>query len=253
MSALARLISALSSRLDEERPVADELGRSRPDRRRRARPGTPRARDPRPYQPGRLIRACDQAKVHGIARRASIGSGAQPRDRPRAAGRDPRREVGQFPNRGDVPEERGEARVIVDERAVGGPRGRAQLGQDRRPGVERPAQLSLVIRCRREQDGADRLLEVAVRDREVRVVRRDDLALLGHLEPTVHRTGSEAQDRPVASALRLGRWPHPGRGTRSAPRPASGRPRRVRPWACWSIHARGEEARAPCSNRSSRA
>ena len=72
MSALARLISALSKRLDRN-------GQSRTSRAERvhARPRRGRARYassacPSPYQPGRLMRACDQAKVHGIARSESI-------------------------------------------------------------------------------------------------------------------------------------------------------------------------------------
>ena len=89
MSALARLISALSKRLDRN-------GQSRTSRASRVQPrlavrGPVRLEGagPSPYQPGRLIRACDQAKVHGIARSESI-VGASSR-RPRAAGRDPSR------------------------------------------------------------------------------------------------------------------------------------------------------------------
>ena len=88
MSALARLISALSSRLDRN-------GQSRASRAIASSPASPCAARyassavPRPYQPGRLIRACDQANVHGIARSESI-VGATSR-RPRAAGREPSR------------------------------------------------------------------------------------------------------------------------------------------------------------------
>ena len=197
MSALARLISALSSRLDRN-------GQSRASRAIASSPASPCAARyassacPSPYQPGRLIRACDQANVHGIARSESIvGRLVAPaaRGRPR-----PEPQVGQLADRRDVAEERGEPGIVVDERPVGGPRRRGQLVHDRRAGDERALESGVVLRRRGEQDRAGHLLEVAASDGRVGVVGGDDLALLGQLEPRVHGPGRLAEDRPVGRA-----------------------------------------------------
>ena len=150
---------------------------------------------PSPYQPGRLIRACDQAKVHGIARSESI-VGASSR-RPRAAGRDPSRRSDS--SRIGVMSRKNEANPGSSwtSGAIGGARGGGQLVEDRRPDRERPLEPRVVLGRRRQQDRAGHLLEVAPGDRRVGVVGGDDLALLGQLEPAVDRARRLAEDRPV--------------------------------------------------------
>ena len=126
-----------------------------------------------------------------VDRRGLVASPARRRSRPEA-------QVGQLADRGDVAEERGETRVVVDQRPVGGPR-------RSRPARRRSAPPTARARSRRAscsgvgrlEDRAGHLLEVAAGDRRVGVVGGDDLALLGQLEPGVDRARRLAEDRPV--------------------------------------------------------
>ena len=68
------------------------------------------------------------------------------------------------------------------------------------PVGERRAEARVVLRRRGEQDGAGHLLEMAPRDRRVRVVRGDDLALFGELQAAVDRARRLPEDRPVGGA-----------------------------------------------------
>ena len=68
------------------------------------------------------------------------------------------------------------------------------------PTASAPLEPRVVLRRRGEQDRAGHLLEVAAGDRRVGVVRGDDLALLGQLEPAVDRARRLAEDRPVRRA-----------------------------------------------------
>ena len=76
---------------------------------------------------------------------------------------------------GVVLEERRE-RGSLDERAVRGPGDRRQLGHRRQAGGRGLGGRALVRGGRREQGGGRDLLEVALGDRRVGVVRGDDLA-----------------------------------------------------------------------------
>ena len=87
--------------------------------------------------------------------------------------------------------------IVVDERAVGGPRGGGQLVDDRRADRQGAFETGVVLGCGRLEDRAGHLLEVAAGDRRVGVVGGDDLALLGELEPGVDRARRLAEDRPV--------------------------------------------------------
>ena len=144
---------ALSSTRREERPGTvqpGDLARCRP---RRAPPRYASSAEPRPYQPGRLMRDWDHAKVHGIARSASIGgaSSASAPDRPRAAGRDPRRRSDSSRDRRDLrgrrprtPGRRGRARDT--------PHGRsstARRGARHRPATARRGRSVVLGRSRR--------------------------------------------------------------------------------------------------------
>ena len=132
-----------------------------------------------------------------------------------------RRDLG---DRRDVAEERREAGVVVDERPIRLARGRGELVEDRRPGVDRAGQARDVLGCRGEKNGAGHLLEMAAGDGHVGVVGRDDLALLGQLEPAVDRARGLAEDRPVrrspaaadraAAAVEEGQLDAPGAGRR---------------------------------------
>ncbi|CPU66516.1 Uncharacterised protein [Mycobacteroides abscessus] len=77
-SVLASDISTLSSSVAKS-------GHSRCASRSSSRSPKSRSAVPSPYQPARLMRACDQENTHGIARRSSRDE----TDRPRRAGREP--------------------------------------------------------------------------------------------------------------------------------------------------------------------
>ena len=73
-----------------------------------------------------------------------------------------------------------------------------QLGQQRRrPRASASAAAASCSGVEAMSDGAGELLEVAPGDGRVGVVRGDDLALLGELEPAVDRARRAAEDRPV--------------------------------------------------------
>ncbi len=135
--------------------------------------------------------------------------GAQRVDRGRVAagtrataGRRPRTkaQVGQLGDRRDVAEEAGEPRVVVDERSIGRSRGVGQLLQQGRALDEGPGCSRVVLRRRGDEGGARQLLQMAPGDRRVRVVRGDDLALLGELEAAIDRARRAAEDRAVRRA-----------------------------------------------------
>ena len=75
--------------------------------------------------------------------------------------------------------------VVASSRRIGPPSRRAAAAR------------RVVLRGRGDEDRAGQLLEVPPRDGRVGVVRGDDLALLGQLEPAVDRAGRAAQDGPV--------------------------------------------------------
>lgn len=77
-SVLASDISTLSS-------MVAKSGHSRCACRSSSRSPYSASAVPRPYQPARLMRACDQENTHGMARRSSSDS----TDSPRRAGREP--------------------------------------------------------------------------------------------------------------------------------------------------------------------
>ena len=243
MSALARIISALSSTDREERPA------------------TVRASD--------LVQAALTVRLaiglEGAAEAVPAGQvdarlgpregprdGAQRVDRWRlgrrlpSAGRRSRAEaqVGQLGDRRDVAEERRESRVVVDEAPVGGPRRHRQLVEHRSAGPQRPGRRLVVLGRRRDEDGAGHLLEVPSRDRGVGVVRGDDLALLGELQASID--GSRARSRGWRdwSARRRGRWPRRVRGRCVSSTPWRAAASTSATCARWSIQA---AARNPLS------
>jgi hypothetical protein len=71
----------------------------------------------------------------------------------------------------------------VDELAIGSPGRLGELVEDRPALGDGRAKRRVVLRGRREEHGTGHLLEVPRRDVRVGVVRRDDLTLLGELEP----------------------------------------------------------------------
>ena len=141
-----------------------------------------------------------------------LGPGEGPRDRPQRIDRRrrilpptrrrprPQAKVGQLADRGDIPEERREARVVVDQAPIGGARRGGELRQDGRPGRQRPRRSGVVLRRRCEEDGAGHLLQVAPGDRRVGIVRGNDLALLGQLEAAIHGAWRLAEDGAVRRA-----------------------------------------------------
>src|SRR4026208_1799379 len=142
------------------------------------------------------MRDWDQANVQGIARSESIGgaaSGSAPA-RPRAGGRDPSggsestaigviwRKNAAKPGSSCTRTRYAaravaESSLIISPPASTGGAGGASSGR------------GIVLGCRRDQDGAGQLLEVTLRDRGIAVIREDDLALLGELEPPIQRSG----------------------------------------------------------------
>ena len=85
----------------------------------------------------------------------------------------------------------------LDERPVGRARDRRQLGHDARAPLGRRRDRALVLGGGGQQHGRGDLLEVPLGDGRVGVVGRDDLALLGELEPAVHGAGRLREDRAV--------------------------------------------------------
>ena len=190
---------------------------------------THRAPSPSPYQPGRSIRACDQAKTHGIARRSAIdGSGrrgardAPRRGRPRAAGRDPSRRVAS-------------SSIGVTTRKNATKPGRPRPATDR-PRCDVAASSSMAARplvrggaatrrscsgVRGQQHGGGR----AARGGAGRSPgRRSSPAITSpcsvSLQAAVDRARRRGRGSPGSPARRPARSPRPGRGTASARRRA---------------------------------
>ena len=69
--------------------------------------------------------------------------------------------------------------------AIGSPGGLGELVEDRPALGDGRAKGRVVLRSRREEHGTGHLLEVPPGDVRVGVVGRDDLTLLGELEPAV--------------------------------------------------------------------
>ncbi len=234
MSALARLISALSSRLDRN-------GHSRASRaigvqaRFAVRLPVRRQGEPQPVPAGQVDpRLGPREGPRDGPERIDRGSLVTP---PARGGSRPEPQVGQLADRRDVAEERRETRVVVDERPVRRPRRGAELIEDRCPDGERPFESRGVLRGRGRQDRVRHLLEVASGDGRVRVVGGDDLALLGQLESAVDRARAPGRGSPGWSARRRARGRHRDRGTGSARRRASCAVSASVAWAWWSIQA----------------
>ena len=154
---------------------------------------------PSPYQPGRFARAWDQAKTHGIARSDSMSGAssaaapARPAATPAASrgrGRAIRSMGVAAPKNAANARCSTSARYAVREMAVSSvivavPVAAACAVSRSCSGVE--ARSAAAVTCSRWRCG----------DRDVGVVGRDDLALLGELEAAVHRPRRLGEDRAV--------------------------------------------------------
>ena len=150
---------------------------------------------PRPYQPGRFSRVCAQANTHGIARRSSRPTTPMPR----RAGRDPMRSP-LISSSGLILANHSANPWCLHQRPVGASAaGRHPVGRAAEP--LRRGRVPLAHHWRRgQQHGRGDLLQVPLRDRRVAVPGEDDLALLGDLEPAVHRPGRLGQHGPPGRA-----------------------------------------------------
>ena len=220
---------------------------SRASRSRRRRPPSDSSAEPVPYQPGSMIRACDQLNTHGMARRSEILSPAL-----RDGGRLPMFSSPSSLDRRRRAEPLDEARGLVHQRA-GRPAGPARRGRRaaRRPSSAsspRPSTSSRLAssvaatsasRLRRARSGSAYL---AAMTSPCSVIRSAPATAPGRLgaDRLVARAAAAA-DRAAAAVEE----PQPDVLARGRPRPGPARPGTAPSWR------RG--SRRPCCCRSSRA
>ena len=200
--------------------VLDERAEERPARGRAARSSAivarPRSAVPQPYHAGQqaaVLRPREDPRDR--AQRPQVVAAAGPRGRARAD-----LEQRQLVDRREGAEERREAGVLPDERAVGR-LGERPTSPSRSPRA-RPSGGSVraTLGERREQRRGERRLEVAVREPGQAVLERDRLALLGQLEPAGRVPGRLREDRGVRRPAAAARRCRRGRGRSSARRRA---------------------------------